>query len=136
PRGRGCSRRGGCPLAGVGGTGASSLPEAEAQAHRRFTRRPRYRPACDCGAHPGIVTAPPAPRVIPKSLLGVSIPVELLVDKYLSYRPTYRLLADLQMRDLDLSLGTVTDALQRLRPLFEPVYEALAAHSRRQPLWH
>jgi transposase len=68
--------------------------------------------------------------------LGISILVELLVDKYLSYRPTYRLLADLVTRDLDLSLGTVTDALQRLLPLFEPVYEALAAHSRRQPLWH
>jgi transposase len=26
--------------------------------------------------------------------------------------------------------------LQRLLPLFEPVYEALAAHSRQQPLWH
>jgi transposase len=58
------------------------------------------------------------------------------VDKYLSYRPTYRLLADLPTRDLDLSLGTATDALQRLRPLLEPVYEARAAHSRRQPLWH
>ena len=58
------------------------------------------------------------------------------MDKYLSYRPTYRLLADLKTHDLDLSLGTVTDALQRLLPLFEPVYEALADQSRRQPLWH
>jgi len=131
-----CCRRCGRPFARVSGTEDSTLLEVEVQAYRRFIRRHRYRPTCDCGAHPGIVTAPPAPRVIPKSLLGVSILVELLVDKYLSYRPTYRLLADLQMRDLDLSLGTVTDALQRLRPLFEPVYEALAAHSRRQPLWH
>ena len=35
-----------------------------------------------------------------------------------------------------MSLGTLTDGLQRLLPLFEPVYEALAAHSRQQPLWH
>jgi transposase len=58
------------------------------------------------------------------------------VDKYLCYRPTYRLLADLATRGLDLSLGTVTAVLQRLLPLFEPVYEALAEHSRQQPLWH
>jgi transposase len=58
------------------------------------------------------------------------------LDKYLSYRPTYRLLADLRTQGLDLALGTVTDGLQRLVPLFEPVYAALAAHSRRQPLWH
>jgi transposase len=131
-----CCRRCGRPLALVSGTEDSTILEVVVKAHRRLIRRHRYRPPCDCGAQPGIVTAPPAPRVIPKSILGVSILVELLVDKYLSYRPTYRLLADLQTRDLDLSLGTVTDALQRLLPLLEPVYEALAAHSRRQPLWH
>ncbi len=131
-----CCRRCGRPFAPVSGTEDSTILEVEVKAHRRIIRRHRYRPTCDCGAPPGIVTAPPAPRVIPKSILGASILVELLVDKYLSYRPTYRLLADLATRDLDLSLGTVTDALQRLLPLFEPVYEALADHSRRQPLWH
>jgi transposase len=131
-----CCRRCGRPFAPVSGTEDSTLLEIEVKAHRRVIRRHRYRPTCACGAHPGVVTAPPAPRVIPKSILGVSLLVELLVDKYLSYRPTYRLLADLQTRDLDLSLGTVTDALRRLLPLFEPVYEALAGHSRRQPLWH
>jgi transposase len=123
-------------FAPVSGTEDSTILEIEVKAHRRIIRRHRYRPTCTCGVHPGVVTAPPAPRVIPKSILGVSILVELLVDKYLSYRPTYRLLADLATRDLDLSLGTVTDALQRLLPLFEPVYEALATHSRQQPLWH
>jgi transposase len=131
-----CCQRCGRPFAPVRGTEDSTILEVEVQAHRRIIRRHRYRPTCDCGVHPGVVTAPPAPRVIPKSILGVSLLVEVLVDKYLFYRPTYRLLADLQTRDLDLSLGTVTDALQRLLPLFEPVYEALAAHSRQQPLWH
>jgi transposase len=126
----------GLPFAPVSGTEDSTILEIEVKAHRRLIRRHRYRPTCDCGAHPGVVTAPPAPRVIPKSILGVSLLVELLVDKYLFYRPTYRLLADLTTRELDLSPGTVTDALQRLLPLFEPVYEALAGHSRRQPLWH
>ena len=131
-----CCQRCGRPFAPVSGTEDSTILEVEVKAHRRVIHRHRYRPTCDCDAHPGIVTAPPAPRVIPKSILGVSLLVELLVDKYLSYRPTYRLLADLQTRDLDLSLGTVTDALQRLLPVFEPVYEALADHSRRQPVWH
>jgi len=124
------------PFVPVSGTEDSTILEIEVKAHRRLIRRHRYRPSCACGVHPGIVTAPPAPRVVAKSLLGVSLLVEVLVDKYLSYRPTYRLLADLKTRDVDLSLGTVTDALQRLLPLFEPVYEALAAYSRQQPLWH
>lgn len=131
-----CCGRCGRPFAPASGTADSTILEIEVKAHRRLIRRHRYRPTCDCGVHPGIITAPPAPRVIPKSILGVSLLVEFLMDKYLSYRPTYRLLADLKTHDLDLSLGTVTDALQRLLPLFEPVYEALADHSRRQPLWH
>lgn len=131
-----CCRRCGRPFAPVSGTEDSTILEIAVQAHRRHIRRHRYRPTCDCGVHPGLVTAPPAPRVIPKSILGVSILVELLLDKYLFYRPTYRLLADLQTHGLDLSLGTLTDALQRLLPFFEPLYEALADHSRQQPLWH
>lgn len=131
-----CCRCCGRPFASVSGTEDSTILEVEVKAHRRLIRRHRYRPTCDCGAHPGIVTAPPAPRVIPKSILGVTVWVALLLDKYLFYRPTYRLLTDLKTHGLDLALGTVTDGLQRLLPLFEPIYEALAAHSRRQPLWH
>src|SRR5262249_30846621 len=126
----------GRPFAPVSGTEDSTIVEVEVRAHRRLIRRHRYRPTCACGAHPGLVTAPPAPRVIPKSILGVSILVELLVDKYLCYRPTYRLLAAAGMQDVVWGRGPVPDALQRRRPLFEPVYEALADHSRRQPLWH
>src|SRR5262245_15636619 len=131
-----CCRACGRPFAPVSSTEDSTILEVEVQAHRRLIRRHRYRPTCACGAHPGVVTAPPAPRVLPKSLLGVSVWVTVLLDKYLSYRPTYRLLADLRTHGLDLASGTVTDGLQRLLPLFEPLYRALAEHSRRQPLWH
>ena len=37
--------------------------------------------------------------------------VEILLDKYLSYRPTERLLASWRMLGLDLAPGTVTDGL-------------------------
>ena len=60
----------------------------------------------------------------------------MLLDKYLFYRPTDRLLADWETIGLDLSLGTITDGLSRLVPLFEPVYEALVQHSQGQTLWH
>ena len=47
--------------------------------------------------------------MIPKSILGVSVWVTVLLDKYLFYRPTYRLLADLQTHGLDLASGTITE---------------------------
>jgi transposase len=130
-----CSRCG-CPFADFPGTEDATILEIEVRAHRRVIRRRRYRPTCGCGVHPGIVTAPPPPRLIPKSMLGVSVWVTVLLDKYLFYRPTYRLLADWRSHGLDLSLGTLTDGLKRMVPLLEPVYEALVKRSQGQTLWH
>jgi transposase len=126
----------GLPFEPFPGTEDSEILEIEVQAHRRIYRRRRYRRACLCEAHPGIVAAPPAPKVIPKSTLGVSIWVAVLLDKFLFFRPTYRLLHDWQTHGLDLSLGTLTDGLQRLVPLFEPVYQALIEHNQGQAHWH
>ncbi len=117
-------------------TDDSTVLEVEVRAHRRLLRRRRYRPTCGCGCNPGIIAAPPPPKVLPKSLLGVSIWVRVLLDKYLFYRPTYRLLEDLATEGLPLSLGTITDGLQRLLPLVEPLYDALVERSRQQTLWH
>ncbi len=130
-----CSRCG-QPFVDFPGTEDSQILEVEVRAHRRIIRRRRYRPTCGCGAHPGVVTTPPPPRLIKKSILGVSIWVAVLLDKYLFYRPTYRLLADWETLSLNLSLGTLTDGLKRLTPLFEPVYKALVKHSQGQTLWH
>jgi hypothetical protein len=37
----------------------------EVKAHRRVIHRRRYRRACWCESQPGIIAAPPAPRVFP-----------------------------------------------------------------------
>jgi transposase len=132
----GCCPQCQLPFAALGGSEESTVLEVAVKAYRRVVRRRRYRPTCQCGVVAGVVTAPPPPRLIPKSMLGVSLWVTVLLDKYLFYRPTYRLLADLASHGLDLALGTLTDGLQRLVPLFEPVYQALCARSRQQELWH
>jgi transposase len=124
------------PFASFPGTDDATILEVEVRAHRRVYRRRRYRPTCSCGTHPGIVTAPPPAKLIPKSILGVSVWVTVLLDKFLFYRPSYRLLEDLSTQGLDLSQGTLTEGLQRLLPLFEPVYDRLVEHSQQQAQWH
>jgi transposase len=126
----------GLPFVPFPGTEDTTVLEVEVRAHRRLCHRRRYRPACSCGCHPGIITAPAPPRVIPKSIMGVSIWVTVLLDKFHFYRPTYRLLADLSTHGLDLSLGTLTDGLQRLVPLFEPLYQKLIDRQQGQEHWH
>ena len=68
---------------------------------------------------------PPPPKLIPKGRYGYSVWVEILLDKYLSYRPTERLLASWRTLGLDLAPGTVTDGLSRLGVLLEPIDRAI-----------
>jgi hypothetical protein len=79
---------------------------------------------------PGILTAPPPARLIPRGKYGVSIWVHLLLSKFLYGQPTHRLLRDLSDYELTLSAGTVTGGLRALAPLFEPLEEALLGQLR------
>ena len=129
-----------CPACGdeygAHGSEDSEQLEIEVRAYRRVIKRRRYRRSCQCAAAPRLLTAPAPPRLIPKGILGISVWVTVLIDKYLLYRPTYRLLADLRAHGLDLAQGTVTDGMRRLAPLFAPLREALIARSRTDQHWH
>jgi len=107
----------------------SELIEIDVRAYRRTIRRRRYRRTCTCAGCQQTFTAAPPPKLIPKGRLGVSVWVEILIDKYFSHRPTERLLAHWQLLGLDLAAGTVADGLRRLEPLFQPLYEAVLARN-------
>ena len=130
-----------CPVCGAAfqpfpGPEASSIIEVRVQAHVRRIQRQRYHKVCHCPQVPGIVTAPPAPRLIPKSPLGVSVWTEVLLDKYLYGRPTARLCQALQHQGVPLAQGTVTEGLRKITPLFEPVMHALRARQMGEQLFH
>jgi transposase len=118
-----------CPQCGAAlvpsDTEDSEQIEIEVRAYRRLIRRRRYRRSCPCANCPRTVTAAPAPKLIPKGVLGVSIWVEILLDKFFSHRPTERLLGQWQLLGLDVAAGTVAGGLGRLGPLFQPLYDAL-----------
>jgi transposase len=126
----------GLPLAPFGFAADTFIIEVEVKAYRRRIRRRRCRRQCSCQDQPGIVAAPVAPRVLPHSQFGVSVWVQLLLDKYAYCRPTAKQLDDLRSHGLDLSAGTITDNLKRLAPLFEPVQQKLLERSRTQALWN
>ena len=103
--------------------------EIEVKAYRRVLRRRRYQATCSCVACQTRTAAVP-PKLIPKSLFGTSVWVEILLDKYSSQRPTERLLSAWDLLGLDLAASTVAGGLQRLTPLFEPLYKALQQRNR------
>ena len=108
----------------------SEVLEIDVRAHRRRIRRRRYRATCDCDLTRRTLTAPPPPKLIPKGNYGISIWVHVLLDKYASYRPTERLLGQLEQYDLDLPAGTVNDGLKRIEPMVQPIYDALRERNR------
>lgn len=111
------------------GTEDSEQLEIDITVFRRVIRRRRGQRTCGCPG-PRTFTAPPAPKLIPKSLLGVSVWVEILLDKFASSRPTQRLLEQWRLLGLDLAAGTITDGLQRLSPWFGPIMEELLKRNR------
>lgn len=130
-----------CPVCGEAflpfpGTEASNIIEVEVQAHIRRIQRKRYQKGCRCPQVPGIITAAPAPRLIPKSPLGVSVWTHVLLDKYLYSRPTNRLCEELNHRGLSLAQGTLTDGLRRMASLFEPLMPVLRERQMGEKLFH
>jgi len=130
-----------CPACGeafapLPGAEESTILEVQVQAHLRRIQRRRYHKTCGCPQVPGIVTAPPAPRVIPKSPLGVSLWTTVLLDKYLYGRPTSRLCEQLKHHGLPLSQGTLTDGLQKITVLFEPVMTTLYEQQMGEKLFY
>jgi transposase len=122
-----------CPKCGAplspSNTEDSEQIEIDVRAYRRRIRRRRYQRTCTCSSCPRTVTAPPPPKLIPKGLLGVSVWVEILIDKFSSHRPTERLLDQWRLVGLDLAAGTVAGGLERLEPLFQRLYDALLARN-------
>src|SRR5712691_5622369 len=120
----------------VPGAEESTIIAVQVQAHMRRIQRQRYQKACQCAQVPGMMTAPPAPRLIPKSPLGVSVWTMVLLDTYLYGRPTHRFCEELRHYGLPLAQGTLTDGLQRIAGLFEPLRHALHERQMGEKLFH
>ncbi len=131
-----------CPLCGLPyeedeslGTEDSEVIEIEVKAHKRRIRRRRYWPTCQCPL-PQIITAPGPPKLIPKGLYGISLWVQILLDKYCFLRPTNRLLEDLRTYGVDLSPGTLTGGLKKLVPVFEPIMDEIIVKNLEEKQWN
>jgi transposase len=130
-----------CPCCGepfveIPGTADGDILEIDVRAYRRRYHRRRYRCTCTCPKRPTVVTASPPDKLIPKSNIGISLWVLILQHKFEFFQPLHRVLAELRSHDLHLPAGTITGGLQKLVPLFQPLYELLVEHNRAAEHWH
>lgn len=103
----------------------SEIIEIEVKGYKRKIKRRKYLSRCHCKNTSKLLIAPPVPRLIPKGILGTSIWTLILMDKYGGHTPTHRYLEKLELHGIDLALGTVTDGLQRITPMFAPVVQVI-----------
>lgn len=139
PENEACCAQCGLPHGQLPGYEESEIIEiVEVKAHRRKIRRAVYKrnKSCQCPGEPVIITASPAPRVIPKTRYGISIWVKVLLEKFHYQRPLYRLLKFLSNQGLDLPAGTITGGLKKIMPLFFPIYDAIQQYSLTNTHWH
>jgi transposase len=101
-----------CPICGLPfdllpGAETSEQIDWKVRLERRVTHRPRYRKTCRCLQTPGIITAPPPPKLIKKGMFTVDFIVKLPVLKYLLAMPMNRIKSYLRMEGLILASGTL-----------------------------
>lgn len=124
------------PFAEFGTTEDSHIVEIETFIYKRVIKRKRYAKRCNCSGSKGIITAPPPPKLYPKTSLGNSIWVHICAQRFLHGTPTNRILKDLALKGLGLSAGTVTGGLKIINDLIDPLYEALKIHCQGDDLWN
>ena len=69
------------------GENSSTVIEIEVEAHTRRIVRPRWRRGCDCASSPLEVSAPPVPRLFPRTPYGTSVWACFLYERYACLRP-------------------------------------------------
>ena len=115
----------------------SEIVEVHVSAYVRKIRRKQYQPCrCERDKFPGIIAAPPATRLFPKNSLGISVWVEVLLNKFLFSTPTNRLCADFGYKGFPISQGTITGGLKRMPELFAPLVEAMHAKQMSERLFN
>jgi transposase len=98
--------------------------------------RHRYGPGCDCPQGRGIRTAPKPAKLIPKGLFAVSFWVEVLLKKFEFQQPLQRTVRELKAHSLEVSPGTLTGGLQKIKEMVQPLAGQFVLHSREGSHWH
>jgi transposase len=125
----------GTPYRQLEETEDSPLTEIEIQLLQVLYQRRKYVTQCACNGKK-IITASPPPKLYPKTSIGNSLWVYLVVQKFLNGIPTNRTLKDLSLNGFSLAQGTVTGGFKIIGDLLEPLYQAIVHHCRRADFWN
>jgi transposase len=116
-------------------TEASPITEFEAAVVRTVFERCKYVSQCNCNGRK-IITAPPPPKLLPRSEIGNSLWVHMFVQRFLHGVPQNRILKDLSLYGMHLAAGTVTGGCKIINDLLAPLVEEITNHCRSANFWN
>ncbi len=114
----------------------AEITEVEVKAYTRKIKRQCMKKGCTCKSVPNTITAPMPPKVLPKSPYGLSIWEAVLLTKFHYSQPTNRLLNQYAELGSPISPGTIAGGLEKIKELFQPVYDALYSHQMTEDRFH
>lgn len=111
------------------------LAEMELMLHQVLYQQSKYVSQCDCRGKK-IEVAPPPAKLYPRTNVGNTLWVHLVVQKFLHGVPTNRTLKDLSLYGFSLAEGTVTGGMKVIDGLLEKLEEEIVKHCRGADLWN
>jgi len=134
PNGCKCTKCG-KPYRELSVTKDTDLLEISLMLYRILYQQHKYVSQCQCEGRK-IVTAPAPPRLYPRTNIGNSLWVYLLVQKFLHGVPTNRTLKDLSLYGLSLAEGTIAGGFSIIDGLLEKLAEEIIKHCKGADLWN
>lgn len=116
-------------------TESSPLTEIEIELIRTEYQRCIYVSKCACNGRV-IKVADPPKKLFPRTEIGNSLWVWMIVQKFLLSMPQNRALKQLSLWGLDLPAGTVTGGSKIINDLLEPLNNALILHCKSANSWN
>lgn len=94
----------------------------------RLERQEHVQEVLSCACGKGVVSAPPAPKVVDKSEYGPGLMAHLITSKCADSMPLHRLARRLERGGVPISRSTLTDLFHRAAQLLAPLVVALLLH--------
>jgi transposase len=113
----------------------SSIYDIAMELYRTQFKQKKYVSQCDCHGKK-IVTAPPPPRLYPRTDIGNSLWVHLLMQKFLSGVPTNRTIKELSLLGFSFAEGTFVGGCKIINDLLTPLQEEITNHCRGAKMWN
>lgn len=113
----------------------SEILEIEVRAYKRSISRPKFK-TCNCNGHSKILTAPPANRLFPKTIYGISIWHKFIINKHILSMPTERTCKELKPFLGKIAPGTIDGGYKMISPYFDPLLKAFHFKQMQEDYFH